>query len=111
MEHVRIDNSSNGLPTYISLSQSLGMWNIFMYPRDSLKYLNYIIVGEKITLVIGELAVFVYDVDTNSLAASVDIPNHPIVAVNLGAECVRFLIIFSESLCPFGHDENNPWNF
>lgn len=50
------------------------------------------ILGEKITLVIGELAVFVYDVNSNTLAASVDIPNHPIASVNLGAECVRNLI-------------------
>ena len=49
------------------------------------------ILGEKITLVIGELAVFVYDVNSNTLAASVDIPNHPIASVNLGAECVRNL--------------------
>ena len=47
------------------------------------------ILGDKITLVIGELAVMVYDVGSDTIAASVDIPNHPIVAVNLGAEYVR----------------------
>ena len=47
------------------------------------------ILGNKITLVIGELAVMVYDVDSDTIAASVDIPNHPIVAVNLGVEYVR----------------------
>ena len=47
------------------------------------------ILGNKITIVIGELAVMVYDVDSDTIAASVDIPNHPIVAVNLGAKYAR----------------------
>ena len=37
---------------------------------------------------IGELAVMVYDVSSDTIAASLDLPNHPIVSVNLGAECV-----------------------
>ena len=45
-----------------------------------------LILGEKITLVIGELAVMVYDVNSDTIAASVDIPNHPIASVNLGAK-------------------------